>query len=73
MIKSVTQGVSWKDIPSETVKKLKRLEKIFQTGGKTTLYGRINNKNSSYTITTYYNRPGNSTYVHPVHESVISV
>ena len=27
----------------------------------------------SYTITTYFNRPGNGTYVHPVHERVLSV
>lgn len=73
MIKSVPQGGSWKDIPEETVKKSKRLEKITQTGGRTTLYGRIDYSKPSYTITTYFNRPGNGTYVHPVHERVISV
>lgn len=73
MIKSVPQGGSWKDIPPETVKKSKRLERITQTGGRTTLYGRIDYDKPSYTITTYFNRPGNGTYVHPVHERVISV
>ncbi len=73
MIKSVPQGGSWKDIPPETVKKSKRLERITQTGGRTTLYGRIDYEKPSYTITTYFNRPGNGTYVHPVHERVISV
>lgn len=73
MIKSVPQGGSWKDIPMETVKKSKRLERITQTGGRTTLYGRIDYEKPSYTITTYFNRPGNGTYVHPVHERVISV
>lgn len=73
MIKNVPQGGSWKDIPTETVKKSKRLVRITQTGGRTTLYGRIDYSKPSYTITTYFNRPGNGTYVHPIHERVISV
>lgn len=73
MIKSVPPGGSWKDIPMETVEKSKRLKKITQTGGRTTLYGRIDYDKPSYTITTYFNRPGNGTYVHPSHERVISV
>lgn len=73
MIKPVPQGGSWKDIPPETVQKSKRLARISQTGGRTTLYGRIDYNKPSYTITTYFNRPGNGTYVHPVHERVLSV
>lgn len=73
MIKPVPQGGSWKDIPKETVRKSKRLARITQTGGRTTLYGRIDYSQPSYTITTYFNRPGNGTYVHPVHERVLSV
>lgn len=73
MIKAVPQGGSWKDIPEETVKKSKRLTRITQTGGRTTLYGRIDYSKPSYTITTYFNRPGNGTYVHPIHERVLTV
>lgn len=73
MIRPVPQGGSWKDIPQETVQKSKRLSRIFKTGGRTTLYGRIDYSKPSYTITTYFNRPGNGTYVHPVHDRVISV
>lgn len=73
MIKAVPPGGSWKDIPMETVEKSKRLKKITQTGGRTTLYGRIDYSKPSYTITTYFNRPGNGTYVHPVHERVLTV
>lgn len=73
MIKSVPPGGSWKDIPMETVDKSKRLKRITQTGGRTTLYGRIDYNKPSFTITTYFNRPGNGTYVHPVHERVLSV
>ena len=73
MIRPIPQGGSWKDIPQETVAKSKRLEKITQTGGRTTLYGRIDYEKPSYTITTYFNRPGNGTYVHPIHDRVLSV
>ena len=73
MIRPVPQGGSWKDIPKETVEKSARLMRITQTGGRTTLYGRIDYQKPSYTITTYFNRPGNGTYVHPVHERVLSV
>ena len=73
MIKYIPQGGSWKDIPMETVVKSKRLKRITETGGRTTLYGRIDYEKPSYTITTYFNRPGNGTYVHPVHERVLTV
>jgi len=73
MIAPVPQGGSWKDIPAETVQKSKRLSRITNTGGRTTLYGRIDYSKPSYTITTYFNRPGNGTYVHPIHQRVLSV
>lgn len=73
MIRPIPQGGNWKDIPPETVQKSKRLVRITSTGGRTTLYGRIDYKKPSYTITTYFNRPGNGTYVHPIHNRVLSV
>lgn len=73
MIRPIPQGGSWKDIPEETVQKSKRLVRITKTGGRTTLYGRIDYEKPSYTITTYFNRPGNGTYVHPIHDRVLSV
>lgn len=73
MIRSVPPGGNWKNIPMETVEKSKRLKRITETGGRTTLYGRIDYTKPSYTITTYFNRPGNGTYVHPVHDRVLSV
>ena len=73
MIRPIPQGGSWKDIPMKTVQKSKRLVRITKTGGRTTLYGRIDYEKPSYTITTYFNRPGNGTYVHPIHQRVLSV
>ena len=72
-IKNVPQGGNWKDIPENVIKKSKRLERISKTGGRTTLYGRIDYSKPAYTITTYFNRPGNGTYVHPHFNRVVSV
>lgn len=73
MVRSVPQGGNWKNIPEHIIAKSQRLTKISQTGGRTTLYGRIDYSKPSYTITTYFNRPGNGTYIHPIHDRVISV
>ncbi len=73
MIKDVPQGGNWKNIPLSVVKKSKRLERIAKNGGRTTLYGRIDYSKPAYTITTYFNRPGNGTYVHPHFNRVVSV
>lgn len=73
MIKDVPQGGNWKNIPQEVVNKSQRLVKISKSGGRTTLYGRIDYSKPCYTITTYFNRPGNGTYVHPEQERVLSV
>lgn len=72
IIKSVPQGGNWKNIPDKTIEKSKRLMKIRETGGRTTLYGRIDYTNPSYTITTYFNRPGNGCYIHPTQDRVLT-
>ena len=72
MIKNVPPGGNWKNIPEETVNKSKRLQQIEKSGGRTTLYGRIDYDSPSYTISTYFNRPGNGTFVHPMHDRMIS-
>ena len=72
-IKDVPQGGNWKNIPKSVIKKSKRLERIAKAGGRTTLYGRIDYSKPAYTITTYFNRPGNGTYVHPHFNRVLSV
>lgn len=70
MVKSVPPGGNWKNIPLDIPSK--RLEQIRVSGGRTTLYGRLSFEKPSYTITTYFNRPGNGTYIHPIHDRVIT-
>ncbi|MFH1656941.1 MAG: DNA (cytosine-5-)-methyltransferase [bacterium] len=70
MVKSVPAGGNWQNIPPNIPSK--RLEQIRKSGGRTTLYGRLSLNKPSYTITTYFNRPGNGTYIHPIYNRVIS-
>ena len=70
MVKAIPEGGNWKHIPLSVPSK--RLEQIRKSGGRTTLYGRLRWKNPSYTITTYFNRPGNGAYIHPKDDRVIS-
>ena len=72
IIKSIPQGGNWKNIPQHIVEKSKRLLGIQKTGGRTTLYGRLNYNKPSYTITTYFNRPGNGCNIHPTQDRVLT-
>lgn len=70
MVQAIPPGGNWQDIPISIPSK--RLEGIRKTGGRTTLYGRLRKNYPSYTITTYFNRPGNGAYIHPTQDRVIS-
>lgn len=70
MVKSVPPGGNWKNIPKHIPSK--RLEQIRRSGGRTTLYGRMEWNKPSYTVTTFFHRPGNGTYMHPSQHRVIS-
>lgn len=70
MVISIPAGGNWKNIPKSIPSK--RLEQIRVSGGRTTLYGRLEWGKPSYTITTYFNRPGNGAYIHPSEDRVIS-
>ncbi|MHA1928039.1 MAG: DNA cytosine methyltransferase, partial [Candidatus Thorarchaeota archaeon] len=72
MILNVPPGGNWKDIPLEIAKKSVRLMQIRESGGRTTYYGRLRNDLPSYTISTYFNRPGNGTFIHPTQHRLIS-
>ena len=73
MIQSVPAGGNWQDIPQKVVQKSARLTQIQKSGGRTTYYGRLENSLPSYTINTYFNRPGNGTFVHPEQDRLISM
>lgn len=77
MIKHVPPGGNWTDIPESVPSQ--RLEQIRQSardrGGvvRTTYYGRLEPDKPSYTISTYFNRPGNGCNVHPSQERTLTI
>ncbi|MGL4669069.1 MAG: DNA (cytosine-5-)-methyltransferase [Methanobacteriaceae archaeon] len=71
MVTHIPQGGNWKNIPESVPSK--RLDQIRKSGGRTTYYGRLNNNKPSYTISTYFNRMGNGSYIHPEQDRLISL
>lgn len=75
MVKTIPQGGCWKNIPTSIPSK--RLEKIREDykagkGSRSTYYGRLRAEMPSYTINTYFNRPGNGCHIHYDQDRVIS-
>lgn len=63
----VPPGGNWKNIPTHVPSK--RLEQIRTSyaageGSRSTYYGRLRPDQPSYTINTYFNRPGNGCFLH---------
>ncbi|TFG30920.1 DNA cytosine methyltransferase [Candidatus Thorarchaeota archaeon] len=73
VVRSVPSGGNWQDIPDYIIAKSARLTQIKKSGGRTTYYGRLSGEYPSYTINTYFNRPGNGTFIHPVQHRLISL
>lgn len=67
MVRAVPPGGNWKSIPQWIPSK--RLDQIRTSyaagdGSRSTYYGRLHPKAPAYTISTYFNRPGNGCYIH---------
>ncbi|MFQ5833085.1 MAG: DNA (cytosine-5-)-methyltransferase [Candidatus Thorarchaeota archaeon] len=72
VVRAVPPGGNWKDIPLSIASKSSRLMQIRRSGGRTTYYGRLRWDQPSYTINTYFNRPGNGAFIHPAQDRLIS-
>lgn len=71
MAKHIPAGGNWKDIPENIPSQ--RLAQIRKSGGRTTYYGRLVWDKPAFTITTYFNRLGNSSNLHPEQQRMISI
>lgn len=65
--RAVPPGGNWKDVPESVPSK--RLETIRASyargeGSRSTYYGRLDPNSPSYTISTYFTRPGNGCHLH---------
>lgn len=68
MIRAVKEGGNWQDIPHDIPSaRLQQIRDMAKERGvvRTTYYGRLRRDRPSYTISTYFNRPGNGTHIHP--------
>lgn len=70
MAKHIPAGGNWKNIPENIPSQ--RLAQIRKSGGRTTYYGRLVWDKPAFTITTYFNRLGNSSNLHPEQQRMIS-
>lgn len=64
---SVPPGGNWKDIPEEVPsQRLKQIRESYARGegSRSTYYGRLHPDYPSYTISTYFSRPGNGCHLH---------
>lgn len=75
IVNSVPAGGNWKNIPENIPSK--RVQTIRESyaagkGSRSTYYGRLLHDKPSYTINTYFSRPGNGCHIHYDQERVIS-
>lgn len=76
MISYVEPGGNWQDIPEDFPSD--RISQIYESyrqgkGSRSTYYGRLHPDSPSYTISTYFNRPGNGCNVHPEEDRAMSI
>lgn len=75
MISYVEPGGNWTSIP-ETVpsKRLEQIREMAKNRGmvRTTYYSRLKYTQPAYTISTYFNRPGNGANIHPWEDRTLS-
>lgn len=68
----IKPGGNWKDIPASLTAS-ERLNNIRKTGGRTTLYGRLEYSKPGFTITTQFSRLPNSSNLHPCKNRMITI
>lgn len=75
MVRAIPPGGNWKNIPlSIPSKRLEQIRESFRRGegSRSTYYGRLRPDAPSYTINTYFTRPGNGCHIHYAQDRVMS-
>lgn len=76
VVAHVRPGGNWRDLPedfpSARVMQIRRSAAAGE-GSRSTYYGRMDPERPAYTISTYFNRPGNGCFIHPTAERLITV
>lgn len=76
VVRHVPPGGNWRDLPEGFASQ--RIQQIRDSaaageGSRSTYYGRLQLGRPSYTISTYFNRPGNGCFIHPTAARLITV
>lgn len=76
VVRHVPPGGNWRNLPRDF--NSRRIEQIRRSaaaglGSRSTYYGRLRPDRPAYTISTYFNRPGNGCFIHPTAPRLISV
>ncbi|MEA5461679.1 DNA (cytosine-5-)-methyltransferase [Arcicella sp. LKC2W] len=75
IVNSVPPGGNWKNIPLDVPsRRIQQIRDSFSKGegSRSTYYGRLLPNKPSYTINTYFNRPGNGCHIHYKQDRVLS-
>lgn len=76
VVAAVRPGGNWRDLPADFDSR--RIEQIRRgaaegEGSRSTYYGRMRWDRPAYTISTYFNRPGNGCFIHPAAARLITI
>ncbi len=76
VVAAVPEGGNWRDLPesidSARVRQIRK-SAAQGKGSRSTYYGRLRWDRPSYTISTYFNRPGNGCFIHPSANRLITI
>lgn len=76
VVATVPPGGNWRDLPGEfpsaRVVQIRR-SALAGDGSRSTYYGRLQPERPAYTISTYFNRPGNGCFIHPSANRLITI
>jgi DNA (cytosine-5)-methyltransferase 1 len=74
MVRAIPPGGNWRNIPPQIPsKRLEQIRRGLKGGSRSTYYGRLSWEKPSYTISTYFNRPGNGCFIHPSQDRLVSL
>ena len=76
MVRAVPEGGNWRNLPesidSARVRQIRRSAARGE-GSRSTYYGRLQWDRPCYTVSTYFNRPGNGCFIHPLANRLITI
>lgn len=76
VVRHVPPGGNWRDLPRDfPSQRIHQIRRSAAAGGgsRSTYYGRLRWDRPSYTISTFFSRPGNGCFIHPAADRLITI